>query len=81
VAPEGLPVAGHGPVVLPGLTVVSRDPAVPAASTVAPPDRLVAGVAVPLAAWVVPPWQAPSDDLEVLEPLASTVREELAQRV
>lgn len=81
VAPAGLPVAGRGPVVAPELTVGSRDPVVPEASTVARPDRLVVGVAVPLAAWVVPPWLVPSDDLVVLEPLALTVLEGLAQRV
>ncbi len=91
-APAGLLVAGRGPVVAPGPTVVSRDPVVPEASTGARPDPPVAGAAVPLAAWVVPPWLVPSDDLVVLEqqvstalvvlePLALTVLEGLAQRV
>jgi hypothetical protein len=81
VAPAGLPVAGRGPVVAPGLTVGSRDQAVPQASTVAQPDRLAVGAAVLPVGWVVPLWQVQWRDLVVLEPLALTVLEGLAQRV
>ncbi len=86
------PPVGRALAVQPEPTVVSRDPVAPVVSTAVRPDPPVAGVAVPLAAWVVPPWLVPSDDLVVLEqqvstalvvlePLALTVLEGLAQRV
>ncbi len=80
-APAGLLVVGRGPVVQPEPTVVSRDPVVPEASTVARPDPPVAGAAVPPAGWVVPRWQVPWRDLVGLGQQASTVLEELGQRV
>lgn len=81
VAPAGLLVAGRGPVVAPGPTAGSRDPAVPVVSTAVRPDRLVVGAAVLPVGWVVPRWQVPWRDPVGLEPLALTVLEGLAQRV
>lgn len=56
------PPVGRALAVRPGPTVVFRDPVAPVVSTVARPDPLVAGAAVLLAGWLVPPWLVPWPD-------------------